>query len=486
MKMSDVKNKKILFIVPPITMGEVFGGMAKAGNVLPFQGILTLAALTRQKGYQTFFIDAFAEKLSSDEVLQRIRQIQPDYVGLTATTLTIAKASLIAGLVKKELSQSKVLIGGPHLTSVPEETLKAYKDFDIGIIGEGEETLMEVLSYFDANNKNYNQIKGIVFRDKNDIIRTPFRELIRDLNEYPLPAWDLLPEVKKYYFPSPENLNRLPAVSLVVTRGCPMRCKFCFNSIDARNRVPRWYSTERIIEMIGQLVNKHGIKEISFLDDNLLANKVKLRELCENLIERKYDLTWSCLGSCNFADEDLFRLMKKAGCWQISWGIEHGCQEILDVYNKGIKVDKMIESVELAEKCGLINRAFMMHGNFLETEETIEKNIKYLLSLPIAEFHAGFFIPLPGTIAYQEVEKYGHWNNNDNSWEVYGMFERPVFIPNTLTEKILIDTLDQMYKRFYLRPKVIIYYLSKMIKHPSTFKRFFTAGVTFLRVYLKR
>jgi len=484
--MTQLKNKRILFVVPPITMTEVFGEMAEAGNILPFQGILSLAALTRDRGYDTYFVDAFAEKLSQQEVSGRLKEIKPDYVGLTATTLVIPKAALIASLAKKEFPNCKTIVGGPHFTAVPGETMKVYSDFDFGVIGEGEETLLELLSFLDSGRKDYDRIKGVVYRTEDgQITETPFRDLIQDLDQYPLPAWDLLPELKKYYIPSPENINRLPAVSLIVTRGCPMQCTFCFNSVDSRNRIPRWYSTEKIIELIDNLVDQHGIKEISFLDDNLLANRKKLRELCEALIEKKYDLTWSCLGSCNFADEELFRLMKKAGCWQISWGIKHACQEILDVYNKGIKVEQMVEGVKLAKKCGLVNRAFIMHGNFLETKETIEKNIDYLLKLPVSEFHAGFFIPLPGTIAYHQVEKYGRWNNGDNSWEAYGLFDKPIFIPKGLSEEILIKTLNQMYRRFYLRPKIVFYYVSKMIRHPSTFKRLLVTGLTFLKVYLK-
>ena len=478
------KNRRIVFVVPPVSMEEVFGEMGDVGNVLPFNGIMLLAGLTRHLGYETYIIDSVALRLSKDQLLDRIRELQPHYIGFTATTLTVHKAGIMARLVKEQIPDIMVLLGGPHVSAEPAKTVLKYHDIDVAVVGEGEDTLIELLSFLDQERGDLEKVRGIAFvNDNGDAILTGQRPLIEDFDPYPLPAWDLLPSIKEHYWPSPNNMNRLPATCLVVTRGCPLGCTFCFNRCDPRNRRVRWFSVDKIMRMITEMVNSYGIREITFLDDNMLANRKMMKKLCQRLIDDRLDLTWSCLGSTNFCDEETFRLMKRAGCWQISWGIEHARQEILDVYKKGIKVESMVEALRMARKCGLYNRAFFMHGNFLETKETIEDNIKYLKRLPIQEFHVSYFEPLPGTQAYHEVEKYGTWLIDPEDWEQYALFDTPIFLPNGLTEDEVITSLRRMYKEFYLRPRVIWYYTFKMLRHPSTFVKLSRTALRFLNVF---
>jgi len=490
-------QKKILFIVPPITMAEAYGDFEDAGNLLPFQGILGLAALTREKGYDTYFIDALVERMTQDQLIERIKAIKPDYVGLTATTMMIHKSAVLSGHIKNEFPNCKIFIGGSHISQVPIETFETYSEFDVGVVGEGEETLLELLDYFDKDglcNNELHDIDGIVFKNKNgDVAKTTTRELVTDLDQYPLPAYDLLPQpIKKYYQTSTDNVKRFPAVGLIVTRGCPLKCKFCYLSVDPRLRRPRWLSIDRIIELIELLVNEHGIKEIVFLDDNLLAQKKKLRELCEKIIERKIDLTWSCLGSGNFGTEEIFRLMKKAGCWQISWGFEHVSDEILQLMDKNIISKKMQETIKISKKAGIASRLFLIHGYFGETLDTINENREALLSLPVSEMHLTYFMPLPGTLAFDEVEKYGSWSesfphkDNAKAWQQYGFFNKPIFIPKGLNEEILEESMDQMYKEFYFRARIFSYFLYKMIRHPSTFTRLALTAIKFINIYASK
>ncbi len=480
-------NKKIVFLIPPVSMRELFGDFGDAGNVLPFVGVMLLAALTRERGYKTELIDSVALRLNAQDVINRLMEINPDYIGMTASTQTISQAAKMTELIKASLPGSKIIIGGPHVSAVPDKTLEKYSYFDIGVIGEGEETLLEILRFYDEGCQNLGAIKGIIYRGKDGkTLKTPQRPLIENLDAYPMPAWDLLPDLKTYYRPSAENMNRLPAVNMMVSRGCPMKCTFCFNRMDPRNRRVRWYSAERIMSEIEMLVKEFGVREISFFDDNMLANKKLLSQLCERLIDARLDLTWNCYGSANYADEKLFRLMRKAGCWQISWGVEHGRQEILDVYSKGIRISKMTNALREAKRSGLRNRAFMMHGNFLETKETVEDNIKYLNSLPVEDFHATFFTPLPGTIAYDEVEKYGKWLKDPEIWENYACYTTSIFLPRDMEEKELVESFSRIYRKFYFRPRVFLYFALKMLRNPNTMAHITKTAFRFIKVFGKK
>lgn len=476
--------KKIAFLVPPVTMAELFGEFGDAGNVLPFIGLMLLASLTRKHGYHTTLIDSMALKLSCGDVIDILKKGKYDYVGITATIQTADMAANVAELIKKELPNCRVILGGPHVTALPEKTLDRHPCFDVGVIGEGEETLLELLNFYDTGREDLDKIRGIVYRNTDGkAVRTGTRPHINDLDSYPMPAWDLLPDLKAYYRPAANNMNRLPAVNMMVSRGCPMMCTYCFNRMDPRNRIVRWYSVDRIMSEIEMLVNNFGVKEISFFDDNLLANKKHLIELCNRLIERKFDLTWTCYGSANLADEALFKLMSKAGCWQIAWGVEHGRQDILDVYNKRITVGRMREAMHMAKQAGLHNRAFIMHGNFLETKETIEDNIRYLKSLPADDFHATYFMPFPGTIVYEQVKDYGVWLKDPEIWSNYRSYQSPIFLPRGLTAQEVIDSYNRMYREFYFRPKIFIYYFKKMARNPSTLKPLLKTAVRFLKVF---
>ena len=477
-------RQKIVFIVPPTSLSEIFKGMGDVGNKQPFMGILLLAGLTRKLGYETHIIDSYALNLKTQDILIKLGKIKPDYVGITSTTLTISKAGLLAKLIKERMPRCKIIVGGKHITALPELTMEKYPEIDIGIVGEGEETLTELLEIYKVGKDDFGKVNGIVYRDKEaKVIRTGLRHLIQSLDSYPPPAWDLISDVIKYYRPAPNNINKTPAISMIVSRGCPLGCTFCFNRSDERNRHVRWYSIDKIISLIDEMVNVYGIKEIAFMDDNMIANRRMMKEFCNRLIHSKYKFSWSCYGSTNFADEAIFRLMKKAGCWQISWGIEHACQEILDVYGKGIKISQMIKGLKLSAKCGISNRAFLMHGNFLETLKTIKINIEYLLSLPLDEFQVGYFIPFPGTQAYYEVEKYGKWLINPNEWEKYGFYDRPIFLPNGLTEQELVDSHTLMLRRFYFRPRIYAYFVLKMIKNPSIISLLTKTAYRFVKNY---
>ena len=193
--------KKICLINPPIDLKDFYWEV-KLGSKLPPLGLLSLAAFLRDKGHQVFLIDALNLGISPDEVVERVNRIGPDFVGITATTSFIASAHQCAQEIKKHCGQVTTIIGGSHISAMPVQTIEEFPAFDLGVVGEGEETLLELL---EDSGSNYHQIDGIVFRDQGRPVMTGKRAQIRDLDQLPFPALDLLDGFPDLYQPTPNN-----------------------------------------------------------------------------------------------------------------------------------------------------------------------------------------------------------------------------------------------------------------------------------------
>lgn len=468
----------IVFTLPPSGLKDWYQDLAGAGSELPSYGLCYLAAITRENGYSTLLLDPLALKLTLEETVQRILDHNPRYVGISVNTLTIFKGVELARVIKERDKQVKIIVGGPHITASGIETFERFPSFDVGVVAEGEITIIELLKCLDSKLK-FSNIEGIIYRENGQVQKTAQRAFIEDLDSLPFPAWDLLPDLPKYYRPAGNNISRLPATSLVPSRGCPMRCTFCNRSIFGRKF--RAHSPEYIMGMIKELYHKYRIRDITFQDDNFMGNP-KLKEICQLLIKEKMDLTWSCLGSTNFAKTEILKLMRQAGCWQISWGIETASQEILNVFKKGITVEQMENALKLTHKTGIKNRGFFMIGGFLETKETIKKTIKFIKELPMSEFHITFFTPMPGAEAYELAQQYGTF---DKSWEKINVHSSN-FIPRALSREELEYYHKKAYRIFYLRPRIIWYFFIKMVKNPKLIPKIGNSLIAFFKFLLRR
>tara|TARA_B100000315_G_C14549679_1_gene575101 strand:- start:497 stop:1933 length:1437 start_codon:yes stop_codon:yes gene_type:complete len=447
--------KKIVFLNPPITAEERYGKLANIGNALPPLGLTNLAAICIEKGYQVKIIDAEAVKLGYDETLREIIENNPDYLGITSTTIAIFNAAKIAKMVKEKLPHIKIIIGGPHLTALPEMTMQNFTDFDIGVIGEGDITIIELLQSL-SNQKKLNELKGIIYRDNDVLRKTEQRDLIRDLNSLPKPAYHLLPDLVKYYSAPSHTLKRHPGTSMITSRGCPSKCTFCANLFGTKFR---GYSAQYIIDIILWLMNDFGINEIDIVDDTFVVNKKRVKQICDLLINKNINLSWSCEAKVNFVNPEMLKIMKKSGCWQIAYGIETGSQKILDNISKGTSIKQARDAIKWTKQAGIQTRGFFMIGAPGETRETIRETIDFMKEIDLDDFHVTFFTPYPGTPIYNEISKHGKYNED---WKKLN-FWQPVFIPPDLTREELIDFQKIIFRKFYFRPKIIKRYLLKLL-----------------------
>lgn len=461
----------ILFINPP--------WFKKSGNIwknvsacLPPFNLALLAALAREKGFSVAFLDCNALQIGLDKVENYLPKTPPRFIGLTATTVLIENALELAKIAKEKYPETKVIIGGVHATVRPEEVLSS-KWVDYVAMREGEYSLLELLS-----NKSAEIILGIGFKKSDGVVINPPRETIPDINIFPAMPYDLLPMDK--YYPALGSYQRKPSFGMITSRGCPGRCTYCKG--DLLGERIRFQSAEKIVKEIIFLQKNYGIKDITFYDDTFTSNQKRVKDFCELILKNKLDLTWCCFSRVDTVNFELLKEMKKAGCYQILFGVESAVPEILENMKKRITLQQVEEAVAATKKAGIELRLSFMIGNPGETEETIKKTINYAIALNPDLVSFNITTPFPGTEMF-------YWAKENNlllheNWSGYNFAEPVINLPTISPEKLL-DYYKKAHRQFYLRPSYILKRLKK-IKSIEDFKRNFKPFIGLLKFTFAR
>ncbi len=435
----------------------------KIDSCFPSLGLASIAAYARKQGFSVKIIDAPAERISvegfEDYLKNGFSDFEARLVGFTATTASIKNAYEMAKAAKKVYPEAKIVFGGAHPTALPNEVI-GQPEIDLAVRGEGEITFSEILSGRDPT-----EINGLVYKKDDQIFFTSERERIGNLDELPFPAYDLLPMEK--YYPAKGSYERLPAISMLASRGCPGRCTFC-NKILGERMVFR--SADSLVEEIKMLYRDFGIRQIMFYDDTFTVYKENVKRFCELLLLQKIDIAWCCFSRVDYVDFNLLKLMKKSGCHQIMYGIESGDQSVLDSINKKIDLDLAREIVKLTKQAKIDVRGAFMIGNPIETKETVLKTLKFAIELnpEIAIFN--ITTPYPGTEMFKEANEKGLLMTYD--WDDYDL-SKPVMNLENISQKEIIDLYHYCYKKFYFRPRYILMRMNRLIKKPQEIKMAF-------------
>lgn len=470
---------KIILVKPPISARELYGDLAEAGSSEPPLGLAYLASNLRQNGFDADILDALILKLTFKDATEVILKKKPKYVGITAVTIDVYHAAKVAEMIKEKAPQIITIIGGVHVTAVPRETMARFPQFDIGVIGEGEQTLVELLKSLE-NKVDLRSVDGIIFRQNGNLIMTVPRAFNKDLDSLPMPAWDLLPNLPKYYSIPLYSSDRSPSSSIMTTRGCGMQCTFCFQG--AFGRVIRMHSADYILRMIKYLYHTYGIRNIRILDDNFLLKRDRIYEFCQKLIAEKLDLTFSCLSRVDTINEELLKLLKRAGCWQMIYGVESGSQEILDTVKKGVRLEQIEKAIRLTKKARIRSLGYFMIGFPKETKESIEKTIAFAKRLPLDDFKMNILTPFPGSELYTTAYQYGYFNND---WQAMNMYTEPCFIPYGLTKEELVSLRKKAFREFYLRPRIFFSYI-RLIRNPAHILKLYKGSKALLTLWIHK
>jgi radical SAM superfamily enzyme YgiQ (UPF0313 family) len=470
------KLKKIVLLHPPLSPEERYGALSGSGSFAPPLGLAILASVARSSGLDVRIIDAACLGLSYQEAADEILKESPDLLGITAVTISIHNAARVAKLVKESKTDFPIVLGGAHLTAIPFETMKKFPSFDLGVVGEGEETLKELLDALKSGH-DLNGVPGLILRDNDQLVSTGRRPYIKDLDEVPLPAWDLLPYLPKYYRPPLHGVKHFPATSIVTSRGCPNQCTFCDRSLFG-NRL-REFSAEYVLKMIKYLHFNYGIRDLLIDDDNFVVFRRRLEKLTELLKKENLSLSWSCNARVDLVNPRMLKLMKEAGCWQISYGIESGSQKILDLVKKSITLERIEQALRWTREAGIKSKGFFMLGYPTETVETMQETIDFACKLPLDDAQFAMFTPLPGTEVSMDILKYGTF---ENDWQKMNCWY-PAFIPNGLTREDLESYSRLAFKRFYLRPRIIYEYIKEIFRNTAYAIKLIRGGATLAKYW---
>ncbi len=261
---------RVALITSPLSLTERYGDFSGAGNTQPSYALVCLAAVAKREGMDVRIIDAAAENLSIEQTVTEIREYKPHVAGISSTTAGIVASGKLAACLKDLDKGLVTIIGGCHVTSLPEETLSEFNGFDLAVIGEGELTFAEILRAIDETGSIPRTLPGTAHRLNGSFSLNARRPLIHDLDVLPLPAWGLLRGFPDSFLPSPARMNRFPCASVVLTRGCPNQCQFCDRSVFG-NKV-RSYSPAYAISIFKDLADHFGVREILIEDDTFIIS----------------------------------------------------------------------------------------------------------------------------------------------------------------------------------------------------------------------
>lgn len=469
---------KFVFIIPPITKEVLHGEWDLSGvdSVSPPLGVLILAATLKKRGYDVSVIDAYAERLTLKETIKKISDFNTNAVGISFMTPAYESAISLAKAIKEDLRHILIIVGGAHITALPKETLQ-HAEFDYGVIGEGEETLPDLLDALDEK-RNLFGVDGIVFKDTDGAIQcTKKRAFIQNMDALPFPDWGVV-NLKNYRL-SPVGTKGKYALPLLTSRGCPCRCTFC--DTGGVGTKLRGYSTEYVLSMMDEVITKYGIREFVFYDDTFSALKKRTFEICEEISRRGWKIDWSCCARIDCISKEMLQVMKRAGCWQIEYGIESGCQEILDRVNKKISLEKVKEVIKWTKQAGIQTRGNFIFGFPGDTKETIERTIDFACSLELDYFQQGFLTPYPGSAIYLSAEKEGDFNRD---WRKMNNITIN-FVPNGMTKEDLIALSKKAFRRFYLRPKIVFSHFFWLCQNPYMIFNYSRAFGTYLKTVFR-
>ena len=440
----------ILLIDPPRAIIEKGNMWRVLKRSQPPLGLAYIAAYLEQHRHNVSIIDMnLTETSSLDNLLVSISQGEYGLIGITATTVQIKSAFVIAEEIKNKFPHIKIVMGGSHSNAMLEEVL-SNNYIDYVVRGEGEVTMLEL-----AAGKVLDSILGLSFKKDGIFIHNPQRPVIENLDILPFPARHLLPMHK--YTPTPGNYKRLPAASMITSRGCPGKCTFC--NTDIFGNVIRFRSADNIAQEIISLIKDYKIKEISFYDDTFTISKKNIEALCNSIIKNKIDIAWSCMSRVDCINFDILKLMRKAGCHTICYGIESADEQILENIKKKISLNRVKEVIEWTKKTGIGVRISFMLGNPGETEETLKKTIRYAISLNPEILMFNIATPFPGTEMFNWAKQNGYLVTLN--WENYDLGRVIMNLP-TVDSKTIERYYRIGYRKFYLRQFCLLKRLAKI------------------------
>lgn len=430
---------KILLINPHIESRIVYGYLMPLSSFLPPLGLCYLASFLEKNNFTIKVIDL---NVFRGDIINFIGSFEPDIIGVTAATIVFNSAKKLLKTIKLNFPDKITVLGGPHISALPLETMTECSDIDIGVIGEGEMTFCSLCDAM-RSKRGIDLCQGVIFRRGNVLVRTDPMPLIENIDVIPFPDRHYLDNFNRYHHHFLREGRRTS--SMITSRGCPHACLFCDQTIFGR-RV-RGHSPAYICEEIKMLKAVFHINFISFEDDCFNYNSERLKNVCLEIIKKNLDISWGCSVRIDTIDREDVLIMKKAGCNKVYIGIETMNKRIQKLINKQINESLLLEKIKMLKNFDIrINASFVI-GFPTETKEEIEETIDKAVQLPIDGAFFCLYTPYPKTPLRKLAEKSGTVNTDWNTYSNHPMSN--AFYPDTIEVKLLNKLLFSAYRRFY-------------------------------------
>lgn len=399
---------KVLFIAPSIkqSMSSDFPdgiprSISRNFGVYPWLGLCFLLSFLKKNNFDSEIIDMDAEGLNIPAVIKRIYKIKPQLIGISTISFTFLYALKLAEEIKRYFD-IPIILGGCHVSIYPKEVIMN-DSIDIGVIGEGEETFLELVKIFKESNGNikninseFKKVNGIVFKLNGEIIITKQRKFIENIDSLPFPAIEKL-RINRYY-----GCNHVkPYITMVTTRGCPFNCSFC--SKEHWGNTFRFYSAERVVDEIEYYTKNLGIKAIDFYDDTFTVSRSRVFKITNLIKRRNIKFDFGLMTRVDCIDRELLLSLKEAGCKVIAYGVEFGDINIQNKINKEFSAEVIKDVFRLTKEAGIRTVGFFMIGHPDETEAEIYNTIRLIKKLDADYVKTNILIPYPGSQLYNQL-----------------------------------------------------------------------------------
>jgi anaerobic magnesium-protoporphyrin IX monomethyl ester cyclase len=460
--------------------GSTYAGAARNVNhlacIMPPIGLASIAAVLRRSGHTVRICDAALSCIVTiDQWVSDILKWNPDIVGFSTITSNFQDAYSVCEAIKRSNPNVQTVFGGPHVSWGKDLILRRFEAIDRVIAGEGEYSFRAL-----ASGRPLSTIEGLYFRNGTLVENGPMPTRPLDMDALPFPAFDLLEGFPRKYLLPLFSYPRHPGAGIISSRGCLHQCSYCDRSVFGKSF--RWNSPEYTVQQIAWLKRDFGVRHINFYDDQFTANRPRVQRLCELLLQKKEAVSFNCIVRLGHIDAHLSSLLKAAGCWMVSVGIESGDRGILDKNKNGLTIEAIRRDVRMLSDHGLYVKGLFMMGLPGETPDTIDTTRALAMELPLKDANMTAFTPFPGApiagIAAEGAVKDDDWSKMD--------CEHFVFVPKDIPSAAFLEERRALfYRSFYQRPFMRKIFAKMIFQSPHSYWRLLRHASVFLK-YIRR
>lgn len=450
--MSPTDNRKVILINPRATYFEEV-----AQKCFPPMQLLYLAAAIRRRGFEPRVLDANAFRMTDEQIADVVRAETPLLVGFSVYSDILRQIRDMARLVRSASPDSRIVLGGPHVSAVPAHTLEQFPDADYALAGEAEHSLA-MLGEAIVGQSRVDSIPGIVYRVDDSVTLGPQPEY-PELEDVPRPARDLVARAygeKRYYS---ILVRRRPVDTLFSSRGCPFRCGFCYNF----RQEYRYRTADDVVDEL-TTIRERGIRDVEIADDTFTGRRGRAMEIFDRIIAEKLDVSFRIKSRVDVFTEEMARKARQAGVYLVAFGMESGSQKMLDAMNKRATVEMNARACNLTRKYKMLSHSSWIIGYPGETPETVSETLDFIRRHHPSTVNLAVLRPYPNTEAYKIAQAsgdlVGQWDPDS------GQFPW-VRLPWAQDRKVLDDLCRAVKRKVYFRPHYAAAFTGQILRHAN-------------------